>query len=338
MLPAVAMAGVGARCPVACTTPGPDETCLDPLAWLERRSSITPPPSSRRPPSGWVSSWAWSLRARIAIGVLRDARSYTDVRSFVRRGADYAASGRANTHPSEEGKTNKRAPESGTARNGEWGVAALCWECSHHPRPLPPAIVPVSSDASGAYSRRRCLKSSGCPSGFSWCTLGHWFALHRKHQSVSSQQPPTALAASSASSSTFPTTGIPNSHSPHQRSLEARSLPPPPLAGHTHPAQSTLPSPRMDAFFAEHGFPLPHASAIHPHTRFLQLVAERGWKVGSRNHRRATAGFHSALLATFAGRFGSEAHPPLETWQRLCAALGAREMPKSITKCKQVGS
>jgi len=93
----------------------------------------------------------------------------------------------------------------------------------------------------------------------------------------------------------------------------------------------------MNAFFAANEFP-PLAPGIHPHTHFLRLIEQRGWTVGSRNHRRATAAFNAALLENFAIRFGDEMHPPLPTWQNLCLALGARELPESITKCKKVRS
>lgn len=91
----------------------------------------------------------------------------------------------------------------------------------------------------------------------------------------------------------------------------------------------------MDTFFAGLGFPLLDRT-IHPHTHFQRLIQQRGWAVGSRNHRRATAAFNEALLATFAERFGNDASPPVEVWQRLCAALGARTLPETVTQCKKV--
>ena len=92
----------------------------------------------------------------------------------------------------------------------------------------------------------------------------------------------------------------------------------------------------MDAFFAAYAFRALPAD-VHPHAHFCALLAAHAWAPSSRSFRRAHAAFMAALRTEFVARHGDAAAPPLETWQRLCMELGARELPESITKCKKVG-
>jgi hypothetical protein len=91
----------------------------------------------------------------------------------------------------------------------------------------------------------------------------------------------------------------------------------------------------MNNFFVSNSFPAP-AAGIHPHTQFLALLAHKGWTPGSRNYRRASAAFNSALIDEFSVRFGDNPKPDLAAWQNLCFALGVKDVPPSITRCKKV--
>ena len=76
-----------------------------------------------------------------------------------------------------------------------------------------------------------------------------------------------------------------------------------------------------------------HDSDASSYENFQLLVAQRGWKVGSKRYRVE----HGRWMAQeFNSRYGSNENR-LEGWRALCADVGIKNIPDSITQCKKVG-
>src|SRR6202035_2922445 len=65
---------------------------------------------------------------------------------------------------------------------------------------------------------------------------------------------------------------------------------------------------------------------------FQLLVSQRGWKVGSKRYRVA----HGRWMADEFNRCYGSNENRLEGWRALCADVGIKNIPDSITQCKKV--
>ncbi|KDQ15341.1 hypothetical protein BOTBODRAFT_31668 [Botryobasidium botryosum FD-172 SS1] len=67
-------------------------------------------------------------------------------------------------------------------------------------------------------------------------------------------------------------------------------------------------------------------------SEFNRLATQRGWVVGSNRYRKE---WSRCCGEEFTRQYGQDAHR-LSGWQGLCADVGIKDIPSSITQCKKV--
>ncbi|KAF8880357.1 hypothetical protein CPB84DRAFT_1632391, partial [Gymnopilus junonius] len=90
----------------------------------------------------------------------------------------------------------------------------------------------------------------------------------------------------------------------------------------------------LRSFFATYPSFIYNASAA-PTSEFYRLCSFFGWSRGDANREDAYKSFRIALTKQFNTVYGTDAES-LESWQLLCAKVGAHPVPNSLKKCREI--